>query len=303
MIIGHLKNLEYLENAINNRTIGQALCFIGPDEVGKRTVAKYLAGKILDIAVDKLSTHSDFLMIEREIDEKKKRLNKNINIAQAKQISDFLQNRSWLGLAKVVLLNEAEKLNSEASNALLKTLEDAADGNVIILMAIDAEMLPVTIRSRCQMIEFYPVDEEEIKNGLLKMGISQEKSDEVSKLSWGRPGRAINFINNESLLIEYNNELDRLRKISGQPFYFKLKETENLFGDKEDANRGRDNLKKILDLWMMVWRETLRSGKIFNIEKKPDEALDIINDLQEARDMLGKNIHPRLIIERILLKI
>ncbi len=303
MIIGHKKNLEFLTSALDSEKIAHALCFVGPDEIGKRRVAEEIASRALNVDKAQLNTHPDYLFIEREVDEKKGRLNRDINIAQAKRISGFLRNHSWIGKMKIVVINDAESLNSEAANALLKTLEESSEGNIIILLTTNDQSFPATVRSRCQIVAFSLVPEEEILSGLVAMGYEQELGGEATALSWGRPGRAIKFLRDQTLLNEYKNEIERLKNISGQPFYLKLKQTEDLFGDKDDAIRGRDRLKKVLDLWIMVWRDVLKGAGFFGKTVSSKEALGVIDELQLARQMLGQNIHPRLLIERILLKI
>lgn len=303
MIIGHKKNIDFLIAALENKTIAHALCFVGPDEVGKRVIAREIVARALKTSPDRLETHPDYLSVEREVDEKKDKLNRDINITQAKRISGFLQNCSWLGEKKAVVVNEAESLNAEAANALLKTLEDSIDNNLIILLTVDDRSLPATVRSRCQMFEFSLVPEDEIRVGLVQMGFDEKNCVEAASLSWGRPGRAIKFLREDGTLEECKSEIERIKKISGQPFYVKLKETEDLFGDKDDAIRGRDRLKKIIDLWVMLWRDALRGAEIFGRSVTAQQALSVIDELQAARRMLGQNIHPRLLIERILLKI
>lgn len=303
MIIGHKKNRDFLAAALDKNTIAHALCFVGPDEVGKRTVAMELAARALQTDPERLSAHPDYLAIEREIDEKKDRLNRDINIAQAKTVRSFISNRSWLGKMKVVVINEAETLNTEAANALLKTLEDSAEDNLIILLAVNDKLLPATVRSRCQTIEFFLIPEEEIRAGLIELGFDEKKAAEAASFAWGRPGRAINFLCDEETFGEFLTEVERIKRICGQPFYVKLKEAEDLFGDKEDAIRGRDRLKKIIDIWIMLWRGALKGAVLFGRQVPIREAAGIIDELQAARQMLGQNIHPRLLIERILLKI
>jgi hypothetical protein len=89
----------------------------------------------------------------------------------------------------------------------------------------------------------------------------------------------------------------------GAPFYEKIKISEDMFGDKDDHIRGRDHLKDIMDLWVMLWRGALRGNDLFGKKLSRERASEIIDELQSAKEMLGKNIHPRLLIEKILLKI
>lgn len=305
MIIGHKKNIDFLDRAVESNRLSHAYCFVGPDQIGKRTVAKYLAAKVLKTEPDKIFKHPDFFYLEREEDEKKGRLKKEISIAQAKTVGNFLQNRSWLGGTRAVIIDEAEKINDEAANALLKTLEESTDKSLIILLTVDEKQLPATVRSRCQIIEFFLVPEQELTAGLLEKNFSPELVEQVSVVAWGRPGKALELLNTEGALGEYLLEVDRFKNIIGQPFHTKLKMVEDLFGDKHDTTRARDHLKEILDLWIIRLREIMVGGKVTPKEAEiaSKSVVEIIGELQEAQKMLRENIHPRLLMERILLKL
>lgn len=303
MIIGHKKNLDFLDAALANNQLSHAWCFIGPDQVGKRLTAFNLASKILRTEPDKLFTHSDFVYLERDVDEKKGTLKKDISIEQAKKAGAFLANRSWLGGTKIVIIDEADAINIEAANALLKTLEESVDNSLIILLAVDELSLPETVRSRCQHMSFALVADDEIYDGLRAMNFDENRARLVASMSWGRPGRAINLLSQEGRMEEVVKETDRLRSMIGAPFHEKIKISEDMFGDKDDHIRGRDHLKDIVDLWVMIWRGALRGHDMFGKKLGREKASEIIGELQSAKDLLGKNIHPRLIIEKILLKI
>jgi len=302
MIIGHRKNLDFLETALATGRLSHAYCFVGPDQVGKRTVARHIAAKLLNTEPEKLGAHPDYFYIEREVDEKKNRLKKDISVAQAKLVRNFLQNKSWLAGGKAVLIDEAEAINEEAANALLKTLEEAAENSLIILLTVNDKLLPETVRSRCQIIQFDFLPTDEIAAGLRTLGHGEELSRKAASLAWGRPGRAIGLVSEAGAIGDIELEISRVKSLVNAPFYKKLEATESLFGDKDDAIRGRDRLREILDIWIMLWRDAMRGESVFG-NGSPHEAAEMINELQTARGLLGQNIHPRLLMERILLKI
>ncbi|MCX6781996.1 MAG: AAA family ATPase [Candidatus Magasanikbacteria bacterium] len=301
MIIGHQKNLQFLTCALENEKLAHAYCFSGPDQVGKRTVAKYIAAKALNTESEKLGVHADYLYIERAVEEKTGKLKKDIIVSQAKIIGNFLQNRSWLGGKKIVIIDEAEKINIEAANALLKTLEESAENSLIILLTENDRNLPATVLSRCQQLNFSLVPEAEIAEALIQSGNVPETVKLAAEASWGRPGRAVELLNDKEKMSEYVSEIDRLEKIIGRPFFEKISATEDLFGDKEDAVRGRDKLKNILDLWTMLWRGVFSGNTVAGKYFSPGQTLKIIDEIKNARELLTRNIHPRLLIERILL--
>ena len=299
MIIGNQNNLRFLENALKNSNLGHALCFVGPDQIGKRTIAKYLSSIVLKTEPDKLASHADFHYIKREVDEKKDRLKKDISIAQAKSVNSFLANRSWFGGKKVVIIDEAETMNIEAANALLKSLEESVENSLFFLLTVNDDFLPITIKSRCQIVNFSLLPHNELISGLISRGYDSEKIDEVIKFAWGRPGRAIEMLEDEEKFNNEINEISRIRSLINAPFYKKLKEIEDIFGDKNDAVRGRDRISSIINTWTMVWRDYLRDEKNINRHF----AFEVIEEFSRAQQLIKQNIHPRLLIEKIILKI
>ena len=237
LIIGHEKIISYFDNVIASHAPAQSYCFVGSDGVGKKTTARYLAAQLLKVSDKQLDTHPDFYYICRQIDEKTEKIKKDISVAQGRQIKEKLGRKSWFCGYQVVIINEAELLNEESGNALLKNLEEAGGQRVFFLLTSDdSELLP-TIRSSCQMFYFSAVDARVIEAGLIKLGYAEALAAESAKLSWGRPGRAIALAGNDELRNNFNAEIERWKKIEGAPFYQKIKAVDDLLDDKKDTIR------------------------------------------------------------------
>lgn len=294
--------MNFLENALKSGCLSHALCFVGPDQIGKRTVAEHLSSLVLGVEHGKLMSHTDFHYVKREIDEKKDRLKKDISIEQAKAINSFLANRSWFGGRKIVVIDEAETLNIEAANALLKSLEESVENSLIILLAVDEHYLPSTIRSRCQMVQFSLLSNEDLTNGLQSFNYNPEKIPYAVEYSWGRPGRAIELLSDDEKYNNEINEINRVKSLVGAPFYKKLAIIEDMFGDKEDAIRGRDRIRSIINTWTMVWRDYLRGNTAGPLIERR-HALEIIEECGQIQELIKQNVHPRLLIEKLVLKI
>jgi replication-associated recombination protein RarA len=305
-IIGHSKIISFFEKVVANNSLSQSYCFVGSDSVGKKTVARYLAAKILKISDKQLDTHPDFYFLSRQIDEKTEKLKKDIGIAQVRQLKEKLGHRSWFGGYQVIIIEEAELLNEESGNALLKSLEEAGAKRVFFLLTTDDNELLATIRSRCQMFYFASVGIKVIETGLLNLGYNPALAAESAKLSWGRPGRAVALASDDNLRKIFNNEVDRWQKISGAPFYKKLKVVEDLFNEKIDNFRTSEKLSSALETWTVLWREKFLE-RISNPEKKQGMSLlemaELIDSFKKSQVLLAQNINPRLVIEQILLKV
>src|SRR3989338_5352991 len=97
MVIGHAKILDFFDKVIANGNLSHAYCFVGPAQVGKCTVAKYLAAKLLKVAPEKLSTQPDFTLVKQELNEKTGKTKQNIDIDQIRDLCAALSRYSFLG--------------------------------------------------------------------------------------------------------------------------------------------------------------------------------------------------------------
>lgn len=312
MIIGHQRIVKFFENAEKEGALSHAYGFIGPGSVGKRTVAKKLASTLLKTPEEKLFSHPDFIYMERGEDEKTGKLKKEITVNQAREIRSRLQTTSWQEGYRVVIINEAEKLNNESASALLKILEEPPKRSIFLLLVENEAALIPTIKSRIQTFYFSLVKPAEVAVGLREMGADPEKAELFARRCLGKPGLAINFLQ-EDFSDKYSELLKTFQEMVGAPFYRKLQLVENYFGDKEDGERGRQELQKILDNWIAWFRDSLlkkHGASEFSSEPliftklhfSDSQLLEIIDSLINIKKLLSQNVHPRLAVETALIK-
>ncbi|MBI2037755.1 MAG: hypothetical protein HYT15_02385 [Candidatus Magasanikbacteria bacterium] len=309
-IIGHDRITSFFENLIAKNSLSQAYCFVGKEQVGKKTVARYFSAKLLKVDEAKLDTHPDFYYLSRQADEKTGKLKKEISIAQARSIKERLGRKSWFGGHQSVIIDEAELLNEESGNALLKILEEAGNDRVFFLLVADDSKLLSTIRSRCQIIYFPLVSESEIEQDLIKLGNDKKIASEAAKLSWGRPGRAIDLCADPALHGQFKGEVERWEQIVDQPFFKKIKGVDNLFNDKDESTRTGEKLQGVLETWTVLWRDVMldklanRDNKIISKSKLSlSQMVGLIDNFKKSQALLAQNINPKLVIEQILLSL
>lgn len=310
-VIGHEKIVSFFDKVIAKKSLSQSYCFVGVDCVGKRTMARYLAAKLLEKSEKQLDTHPDFYYVCRQTDEKTGKLKKDIAVSQARDMKKHLGNKPWLGKYQVIIIDEAELLNEESGNALLKSFEEAGESRVFFLLTSDDGKLLPTIRSRCQVFYFSPVDTKTIEAGLVKLGYDSTLAAEAARMSWSRPGRAIVLAGNENLRNDFYQEAQRWQKMENTPYYKKIKETEGLFGDSESwqtNTRQAEKLFHVLETWTILWREKILDKIENNVGNKNSglsllEMRELVDNFKNAQTLLAQNVNPRLVIEQILLKI
>lgn len=308
LIIGHSKIINFFEKVIAAGNLSHAYCLVGPDQVGKKTVAEYLGAKIFGVPMEKLKLQPDYIVVEQEVNEKTEKMNKNISADQTRDLRLFLSQKSFLGGYKIAIIDMAEKMNDSSANILLKTLEEPKGKTVLFLITRNEDLLPKTIQSRCQMIFFQPVEKNLIRQYTMGCGLAEKEAEEMARLSAGLPGRVRQWIENKDEYSLYKQEMVRFISLIHRPFYEKLSKVEDLFGDKVDHIVAREKLQNILDIWMVVLRGFVHSNtgiieKKIKIELSNEKLLSLSKLITEAKDLLSNNIHPRLLIEQILLEL
>ena len=168
---------EDLVNLLHSGGLPPASLFCGPEGVGKKTLALSLASLAnckdpteendrcgLCRACVKASTgnHPDILLFQPT---------KNfIRIKSMRELSQEVQFRPFEGCLRFFVINEAEKMTEEASNSILKTLEEPPETSRIVLVTAFPQTLLPTIRSRCQTFAFRGLSREQIETYLRMYG-------------------------------------------------------------------------------------------------------------------------------------
>ena len=151
----YFRQLNYLDLVLKNNAVPHALLLYGSDFNYQVNLAKDFLIKI-NKAEDKKQiineSHPDTIFISRE-DEKKE-----IGIAQMRRLKDFASLTSNHLKCKGIFIKEAEYLNEESWNALLKTLEEPMGNSIIFILSSNIKNIPKTIVSRVVSLPFYNED-------------------------------------------------------------------------------------------------------------------------------------------------
>ena len=146
-IVGHEPILKLLTHA--SHAPASAYLFSGPDHAGKRLVAERFTRLLLKVSLtEPLDAHPDFIRVVREEGAKE------LTVKQARELLQRTQLTSARGGRIVALVEQADRWNEEANNALLKTLEEPPQHVTYLFVAEQPERLPATVRSRMIEIRF-----------------------------------------------------------------------------------------------------------------------------------------------------
>jgi DNA polymerase III subunit delta' len=242
MIIGHQRILNLLKKSVEKNHLAHAYLFSGPSHLGKKRVALKFV-EILNGLAPAKNFNPDILIIEPEAVEKngtKKEL--EIGIDQARKIQRQISLSPYQSSYKIIIIDQAEKMTFQASNCLLKTLEEPAGNSVLILITARPQMLLPTIVSRCQIIKFLPVAQGEIEKSV--------KNPKLARLANGRPGLAINYSENPELLENHNRIISQLEELLRSDLNKRYQYVEEMSKDVSQA-------RQTLNDWLFWFRDLL----------------------------------------------
>ncbi len=255
---------------------GQAYLFQGPDGIGKRFAAHSFAAKILQLDfTDQLSAHPDFCVLEREEGARE------IKIKQTRELVTRMSMTSARGGFKVAMITEADRLNEESANALLKSVEEPSGGSVFIFTSEQPDRLPATLRSRLATVLFSPVPIAQMKDVF---------DAEYIQASRGCPGIASRLqADPETWKNRKREAIALIDSLSKQPLGQELGEIERLskrLQSEEDAELA----------WRAILVELMRVAPE-HLSQDPEALSRIGRGLTRAWNMIGSSLSPHLALE------
>ncbi len=313
-ILGHERVVQFLEKALASDRLAHAYLFIGPERVGKTTVAEWLISRVIASAsrsnlLQEIASspanggilamtghHPDVFVVNRLTDEKTRKTKQQISVEQVRELRERLAMSSFLGGRKVAFIEEADRLNDEAGNALLKTLEEPSKNSILILRASSTKQLLPTIISRCQVLRFTLVPTKMIEAGLRTRGVSQSEAHELANAAAGRPGQAMRLLTDSEERAREEAAASQLRALLDESLSGKLAMVGKVC-PKEEADR-LEVLTDTLNRWERGLREHMLGSLNTSGAARWAHAIEI---LQTVRRDLFSNINPTLALERLIL--
>lgn len=115
----------------------------------------------------------------------------SIKIDQVRDVVDRAAFRPFEGRRRVVIVDEADALVEQAQNALLKTLEEPPPASVFLLVTARPDAMLPTVRSRCPLLRFRPLDVADVATALVRTGLPEAQAHAVAAAADGSIGRAL----------------------------------------------------------------------------------------------------------------
>lgn len=208
--------------------------------------------------------------------------NDELKIETIRRAEEILSLRPYESKKKVLIVDDADKMNISAANAFLKTLEEPPDNSIIVLVSASPDRLPDTIRSRCMHVRFRPLSREAFAR-VFSMKAPDKNLGPFAGLVIGRPGIGISkdFAKEKKWFMDIYTSMTQ-------------GETRCAWADKNDMKLWLD-LSLILLRDMAVFSITGREDDLLYGEKWPGGDLGRILDaglrLQKVRTLLDLNLN------------
>jgi DNA polymerase III subunit delta' len=292
-LLGHDPILDRFRRTLRAGRLASTFLFVGPPGIGKRSLALLLAQGLLcerrpeekldpcgecascaqvlagthpDVVVVKKPADKNFIPLELLIGDKEHRMREGL--------CHDISLKPYSGRRKVAVIDDADYLNQEGANALLKTLEEPPPRSLLILIGTSEQRQLPTIRSRCQVVRFNPLPEDDVANLLLS---TRECSDEnvakkAAALSDGSLAKAIQWCDEDFLAFRASLFENLSQRDYELPPLAKTVTSFVEAAGKEGAEK-RARMREVLTMGLQFYEQLIVVLSSSAAAASPDEAL------------------------------
>ena len=287
-IIGNNKIKEILTKSIKLNKTSHSYMFVGIEGIGKSLIAKEFAKMLLCLEDEKScdkcksciqfssDNNPDFSYIEPD--------GKNIKIEQIRNMQAKIAEKPIISNNKVYIINNADTMTKEAQNCLLKTLEEPPEYVTIILIGSNENNFLSTIKSRCTILHFESIQNEDIKKYMKQNYEVNAITENMLNMFQGSIGKAILLMEKKDL---YKQVDEIIENLLNKDLIEILKSAEIIYKSKED-------IFEILDYINIV---------LFNLCKKDSRYLNTLNIVEETKKRLKASSNYDMSIDNLFFKL
>ena len=319
-LYGHTRQIAMLQKAMIQGRLGHSYIFSGLAAIGKKTLALEFARALNCLRTDgtpdacdlcssckKISSgnHPDIHLVETQ--------GQFIRIDAIRFIQDQMTFKPMDGGRRVFILDDADKMNEPAANALLKTLEEPSADNFLILVTARPYYLPQTILSRCRHLRFNPLIVDAVARFLVEQrGIEPRRAALLAGLSGGSIGLALD-LNTEDMMV-FRDGLVQLLSGSGGKDPMNLLALAAFLG--QDKGEIRQGLRILRSYFRdaLVYRETATQAMVGNRDHLTaiadlasrltgEQLLQNIALIEKSSEAIEMNVNKSLTLEAMAFKL
>lgn len=218
VVVGHERVFERFRATVARGRLASTFLFVGPPGIGKKLVALRIAQALLcetnagrqldacgycpDCQMVQAGTHPDLFLVSKPPDRAEIPVDLFIGDREHRMqvgLCHDISLKPFRGGRRIAIIDDADHLNEEGANCLLKTLEEPPPRSVLILIGTSEQKQLPTIRSRCQVVRFEPLPNESVARLLVERGIveSPDQAQALAELADGSVQRAAELADDE----------------------------------------------------------------------------------------------------------
>lgn len=318
-IIGHEQIIEHFQNAIGMDKVSHSYILNGQRLSGKKMLAEAFA---MALQCEKQGTegcmecrsckqavshnHPDIIYLVHEkpntisVDDIRRQINQDVAV------------KPYASPYKIYIVDEAEKMNLQAQNALLKTIEEPPAYVVILLLTTNADIFLPTILSRCIRLNLKPAANEKIRSYLMKnLQIPDYQADISTAFAQGNVGKAIQLASSEHFNELKESAIQLMKRLKDIDVYEMGEAVKQISEYKMSVNDYFDIMlvwyrdvlmyKATMDINGLIFKE-----QVYDIKKQASHSSyhgiqEILKALDKAKTRLNANVNFDIVIELLLL--
>ena len=283
-LVGHRRIHDWFATAIRRKRFAGSFLLVGSHGIGKRTVADLLSRTILcetNPAEDmnpcglcegcvqvNAGSHPDVIQVSKPADKSMIPLDLLIGRPEVRMQEGFCRDirlRPFRGHRKVAILHDADFLNEEGANCLLKTLEEPPSNAVVLVIGTSEQKQLPTIRSRCQIIRFAALTFEESTRLLRDVHGVESTDEEIAdavQVSAGDMHVALRMLTGEGANEFRQAFVSHLSAASPDPIAIKRIITTRIDDAGKDASKRRGAMRDVFSMAVQFYRQQLRQSAV-----------------------------------------
>ncbi len=317
-MVGQDKIKNALQNAIGNGKVSHAYIISGEKGSGKEYVARTFAqtlqceeggvdacGKCHSCHQAQSENHPDIIYVTHASAS-------SIGVDDVReQVCQDVFIRPYSGRYKIYIIPEAERMTTQAQNAILKTLEEPPEYVVILLLTVNVGALLATIRSRCVELELKPVPNAVLKKYLMEeMEIPDYRADVSVAFAQGNIGKAREMASSDSFSAVQKSALSLVKGARDSSLAEMIQLIQSMSEYKVDPSEYLD----IITVWyrdvllfkatgeteLMVYRDELPTIRKVAGRSSYEGIEEVLQAIQKAKTRLAANVNFDLAMELLL---
>lgn len=311
-MVGHKRQIAYLNTVCARGTLAHAYFLYGSEHLGKFTIARALAkaffcdqtkespflervcGVCHSCRLIEENIHQNVFLIDQDHTlVSKKESRKEIPIDDIRELRRRFSLTNTAGEYRIAILNQADKMSEEASNAFLKLLEEPGERILFILISSNPNLVMQTLISRTSPIRFSLLSDTILDEYLLKKNKNAHNRQELLSYAAGRPGVLMRLLEDEDYYAAERKFAHAFAAVEKASLPYALRFAERAAGDETLREKTAEYMERILRQKMLA---AASEGDYIHYPQKI-KRIDWI-----ANVMATTNVNPRLALDAMFLE-